>query len=46
VKAMNRSFVQRDLGRFGGTSGPQMAVEAKQISIEVDGVASMLNEAG
>ncbi|MEH6673290.1 MULTISPECIES: NAD(P)(+) transhydrogenase (Re/Si-specific) subunit beta [unclassified Sulfitobacter] len=44
-KAMNRSFVSVILGGFGGTSGPQMAVEGEQISIEVDGVASMLNEA-
>lgn len=44
-KAMNRSFVSVILGGFGGTSGPQMEVEGEQVAIEVDGVATMLNEA-
>ncbi len=44
-KAMNRSFVSVILGGFGGTSGPQMEVEGEQVAIEVDGVATLLNEA-
>ncbi len=44
-KAMNRSFISVILGGFGGTSGPQMEVEGEQIAIEVDGVATLLNEA-
>ncbi|MDO7618083.1 MAG: NAD(P)(+) transhydrogenase (Re/Si-specific) subunit beta, partial [Planktomarina temperata] len=37
-KAMNRSFVSVILGGFGGTAGPQMAVEGEQVAIEADGV--------
>ena len=44
-KAMNRSFVSVILGGFGGTSGPQMEINGEQVSIEADGVASVLNEA-
>ncbi len=44
-KAMNRSFVSVILGGFGGTSGPQMAVEGEQVAIEADGVAATLNDA-
>ena len=44
-KAMNRSFVSVILGGFGGTAGPQMAVEGEQVAIEADGVATALNEA-
>jgi len=44
-KAMNRSFVSVILGGFGGTTGPQMEVEGEQIAIDVDGVASALEEA-
>ncbi|XXK30292.1 NAD(P)(+) transhydrogenase (Re/Si-specific) subunit beta [Rhodobacteraceae bacterium nBUS_24] len=44
-KAMNRSFVSVILGGFGGTSGPQMAVEGEQVAIEADGVAAALNDA-
>lgn len=44
-KAMNRSFVSVILGGFGGTTGPQMAVEGEQIAIEADGVAAALNDA-
>ena len=43
-KAMNRNFVSVILGGFGGTKGPQMAVEGEQIAIEADGVAAALNE--
>ncbi|MCL4125587.1 UNVERIFIED_CONTAM: hypothetical protein GTU68_008434 [Idotea baltica] len=44
-KAMNRSFVSVILGGFGGPQGEQMAVEGEQIAIDVDGVASALEEA-
>ena len=44
-KAMNRSFVSVILGGFGGISGPQMEINGEQVSIEADGVASVLNEA-
>tara|TARA_R110002049_G_scaffold23545_2_gene83235 strand:+ start:47114 stop:48562 length:1449 start_codon:yes stop_codon:yes gene_type:complete len=44
-KAMNRKFINVILGGFGGTSGPQMAVEGEQIAIEADGVAQALNDA-
>ena len=44
-KAMNRSFVSVILGGFGGTAGPQMAVEGEQVAIEADGVAAALNDA-
>ena len=44
-KAMNRSFVSVILGGFGGPAGEQMAVEGEQIAIDVDGVATALNEA-
>ena len=44
-KAMNRSFVSVILGGFGGSSGPQMAVEGKQVAIDADGVAAALDEA-
>ena len=38
-KAMNRSFVSVILGGFGGTTGPQMAVEGEQVAIEADGTS-------
>ncbi|ANT59185.1 NAD(P) transhydrogenase subunit beta [Salipiger sp. CCB-MM3] len=44
-KAMNRSFISVILGGFGGTSGPAMEVEGEQVAIDVDGVASALEEA-
>ena len=44
-KAMNRSFVSVILGGFGGSSGPQMEINGEQVSIDADGVASVLNEA-
>jgi len=44
-KAMNRSFVSVILGGFGGAAGEQMAVEGEQVAIDVDGVATSLNEA-
>jgi NAD(P) transhydrogenase subunit beta len=44
-KAMNRKFVSVILGGFGGTSGPQMAVEGEQVAIEAEAVAAALEEA-
>ncbi len=44
-KAMNRKFVSVILGGFGGPSGPQMAVEGEQVSIEAEGVAAALDDA-
>ncbi len=44
-RAMNRKFINVILGGFGGTSGPQMAVEGEQIAIEAEGVANALNDA-
>ena len=44
-KAMNRSFVSVILGGFGGSSGPQMAVEGEHVAIDADGVAAALDEA-
>ena len=44
-KAMNRSFISVILGGFGGPSGEQMKVEGEQIAIDVEGVASALEEA-
>ena len=44
-KAMNRSFISVILGGFGENIGPQMVVDGEQISIDIDGVASALNDA-
>ena len=44
-KAMNRSFVSVILGGFGSKSGPQMEINGEQITIDTDGVASVLNDA-
>ena len=44
-KAMNRSFISVILGGFGTTTGPAQAIEGEQIAIDVDGVATALNEA-
>ena len=44
-KAMNRSFVSVILGGFGNTTGPAQAIEGEQIAIDVDGVATALNDA-
>ena len=44
-KAMNRKFISVILGGFGGTSGPQMAVEGEQVAIEAEAVAAALEEA-
>ena len=42
---MNRSFVSVILGGFGSKSGPQMEINGEQITIDTDGVASVLNDA-
>jgi NAD(P) transhydrogenase subunit beta len=42
---MNRSFISVILGGFGENTGPQMVVDGEQISIDIDGVASALNDA-
>jgi NAD(P) transhydrogenase subunit beta len=42
---MNRSFISGILGGFGENTGPQMVVDGEQISIDIDGVASALNDA-
>ncbi|MCA0870152.1 NAD(P)(+) transhydrogenase (Re/Si-specific) subunit beta [Seohaeicola saemankumensis] len=44
-KAMNRSFISVILGGFGGTTGPAMEVEGEMVAIDVEGVATSLNEA-
>ena len=44
-KAMNRSFISVILGGFGGTTGPQQAVEGEMIAIDASGVAAALNDA-
>ena len=44
-KAMNRSFISVILGGFGGPTGEQMKVEGEQVAIDVDGVATALEEA-
>ncbi len=44
-KAMNRSFISVILGGFGGPAGEQMKVEGEQIAIDVEGVATALEEA-
>ena len=44
-KAMNRNFVSVILGGWGGTTGPAMEIEGEMVSIDVDGVAAMLDDA-
>ena len=44
-KAMNRNFVSVILGGWGGTTGPAMEIEGEMVAIDVDGVASMLDDA-
>jgi len=44
-RAMNRNFVSVILGGFGGTTGPAMEIEGEMVPIDVDGVASMLDDA-
>ncbi len=44
-KAMNRQFLSVILGGFGDATGPSMEIEGEQIAIDVDGVASALDDA-
>ena len=44
-KAMNRSFISVILGGFGNTTGPAAEIEGEQIAIDVEGVATALNDA-
>ena len=44
-KAMNRHFVSVILGGWGDAKGPAMEIEGEQVAIDVDGVASALNDA-
>ena len=44
-KAMNRHFVSVILGGWGDASGPAMEIEGEQVAIDVDGVATALDEA-
>ena len=44
-KAMNRHFVSVILGGWGDATGPAMEIEGEQIAIDVDGVATALDEA-
>lgn len=44
-RAMNRNFVSVILGGFGGVAGPAMEIEGEMVPIEVDAVASMLDDA-
>jgi NAD/NADP transhydrogenase beta subunit len=44
-KAMNRQFLSVILGGFGDATGPAMEIEGEQIAIDVDGVASSLDDA-
>ena len=44
-KAMNRNFLSVILGGWGDTSGPAMDIEGELKPIDIDSVASALNEA-
>ena len=44
-KAMNRHFVSVILGGWGDATGHAMEIEGEQVAIDVDGVASSLNDA-
>ncbi|RMH45818.1 MAG: NAD(P)(+) transhydrogenase (Re/Si-specific) subunit beta [Alphaproteobacteria bacterium] len=44
-RAMNRRFISVILGGFGGTGGPAAEIEGEMVSIDVDGVAAMLEDA-
>ena len=44
-KAMNSHFVSVILGGWGDATGPAMEIEGEQVGIDVDGVASSLNDA-
>ena len=44
-KAMNRHFLSVILGGWGDATGPAMEIEGEQVAIDVDGVASALDNA-
>jgi H+-translocating NAD(P) transhydrogenase subunit beta len=44
-RAMNRNFVSVILGGFGGATGPAMEIAGEMLPVDVDGVASMLDDA-
>ncbi len=44
-KAMNRHFLSVILGGWGDATGPAMEIEGEQVAIDVDGVASVLDDA-
>ncbi len=44
-KAMNRQFLSVILGGWGDATGPAIEIEGEQIAIDVDGVASALDDA-
>ena len=44
-RAMNRQFLAVILGGWGDSAGPAMAIDGEQIAIDVDGVASALEDA-
>ena len=44
-KAMNRNFLSVILGGWGDTSGPAMDIDGEMISIDIESVASALNDA-
>ena len=44
-KAMNRHFLSVILGGWGDATGPAMEIEGEQVAIDVDGVASALDDA-
>jgi len=44
-KAMNRHFLSVILGGWGDATGPAMEIEGEQVAIDVDGVASALEDA-
>ena len=44
-KAMSRQFLSVILGGWGDATGPAMEIEGEQIAIDVDGVASALDDA-
>ena len=44
-KAMNRQFLSVILGGWGDATGPAMEIEGEQIAVDVDGVATALDDA-
>ena len=42
---MNRNFISVILGGWGGEAGPAMEIDGEMVSIDVESVATLLNEA-